>query len=346
MSTRSRLLAIAADWGRTDVERRHRAGLLSALRAAGVESELLVLGTDPFDPRSLGNWAGIVGQQAQLDRPDSLVAQTAAVRAVLGRQSASIVWGLDSAGNQASRVAQALDRSTARVVTAVPDAGAARGLKRIVGDLLAKNPNLTLDRTGRAGPRDTVTLAPGLDLGQLRRHSPDSVARMMLRQAKLASGDTLLAGWAASPGGRAALEAIDLGLRSRGASPRWLWLGDDEPPALNTVPGAHEEVAGNLPLLSVVHALVAPDADAASRLWAREAVALGRPAFVAPGSPDADESIGLRELPTSPGDAAGAILGVGDDSARASAAWARAKADWSVTDEARRLADTLLSREA
>ncbi len=346
MSARSRLLAIAADWGRTDTERRHRAGLLSALCAAGVESELLVLGSDPFDPRGLGNWAGIVGQQAQLDRPDSLVAQTAAVRAVLGRQSASIVWGLDTAGNQASRVAQALDRSIARVVTAVPDASTGRGLKRMVGDLLAKDPNLTLDRTGRASARDTLSLAPGLDLGQLRRHSPDSVARMMLRQAKLAPGDTLLAGWAASPGGRATLAAIDAAMRARGASPRWLWLGDDQPPGLETVPGAHDEVAGNLPLLSVVHALVAPDPDTASRLWAREAVALGRPAFVGPGSPDIDESIGLRELSALPEDAAEAILAVAADPARASAGWARAKADWSVIDEARRLADVLLSREA
>lgn len=346
MSARARLLAIAADWGRTDTERRHRASLLAALRAAGVESELVVLGTDPFDPTSLANWAGIVGQQAQLDQPDSLVAQTAAVRAVLGRRAASIVWGLDSAGNQASRVAQALDRSIARVVTAVPNAATTRGLKRMVGELLAKNPNLTLDRTTRASARDTLALAPGLDLGQLRRHSPDSVARMMLRRAKLTPGDTLLAGWAATPGGRAALEAIDAAMRARGASPRWLWLGDDRPPELAIVPGAHDEVAGNLPLLSVVHALVAPDPDVASRLWAREAVALGRPAFVAPASPDIDESIGLGELPDQPEGAANAVLALAADPARTSAAWARAKAEWSVTDEARRLAAILLSREA
>ncbi len=342
---RPRLLAIAADWGRADAERRHRAGLLSALNDAGLAAELLVLGDDPFDSRALGNWAGVTGQVARLDDPGSLIAQTAAVRAVLARGSAAFAWGLDAAGNQASRVAQALDRSISRLVTAQPTPPGGGGLRGRLSALLARDPNLTVGRTGAPAVRDAIDLPPGVDARQLRRHSPDSLARIALRQARVDPARALFAALCETGAGRERVRALDGALRAAGEAPLWLWLGvGPAPDGLDALDGAGVEVGGALPLFSVCRAAVLPDGGGLSRLVAREAATLGRPAFVAADSRDLDAAVGVVALPDDTGEAARGLASITDDPGRAAAARRRAETDWSVTAEARRLADTVLRR--
>lgn len=342
MSGKPRLLAVAADWGRTDAERRHRASLLAALRSEGLAAEALVLGTDPFEPKSLSNWAGLKGQQAQLDDPHALVGQTAAMRAVVQRARPTFVWGLDSAGNQASRVAQALDRSITRLVTAGPAERRGRGLGQRISDLMARDPNLTVSRGGPLAGRDTLDLPPGLDPGQLRRHSAESVTRVLLRRAGIGPGDLLLAGVATTAAGAERIVAIDAALRGRDAAPVWLWLGmGDAPDGLRLVPN-DEDVGGDLPLLAAVRAAVLPDRDGVSRLTAREALVLGRPALLPDGAPDLDPTIGALMLPDDSLTVVDTIQSLSEDVARTAAAWSRAKADWTVAGEAKRLSATIL----
>ncbi len=343
-AARPRLLAVAAGWGRADAERRHRASLLTALNAEGLSADLLVLGDDPFDSAELGNWAGITGQMAKLEDPHSLVAQTAAMRAVLARRPADFVWGLDEAGNQASRVAQALDRSVTRLVTAQPRSSAGRGLRARVASLMARDPNLTISRTGALVARDTLDLPPGVDVRQLRRHSPDSLARLARRQAGLEPASALFAAVAETDGGRERLRGIDAAMRAAGEHPRWLWLGlGAAPPELDVVEPSDVAVGGDLPLLSVCRAAVLPDAGGLSRLVARESATLGRPAFVAPDSRDRDDAVGVFALAAG-GEAADQIAAVTDDPAREAAARARGAGEWSVAAEAKRLSDVVLRR--
>lgn len=342
MTAKPRLLAIAADWGRTDAERRHRASLLAALRERGLAAEALVLGTDAFEPNSLSNWAGLKGQQAQLDDPHALVGQTTAMRAVVGRARPDFVWGLDGAGNQASRVAQALDRTITRIVTATPASPQGGGLKRKLAELMGRDPNLTVSRTGPMAARDTLDLPPGLDLGQLRRHSAESVTRVLLRRAGIGASDLLVAGMATTTAGTDRIVSLDAALRGFDLAPIWLWLGVGEPPAGLRVVPSDPDVGGDLPLLAAVRAAVVADADALSRLTAREAVALGRPALVPSGSPDLDSTSGALPLPHDAKTTAEAVCDLTEDADRTAAAWSRAKAEWTVAQEAERLAQTLL----
>ena len=93
MSPVVRLFAIARDWGRTDAERRHRAGLMMALGRCKVEAELVVLSDGGFVSGELDSWASVTAHEFSLDAPDSLVAQTAAMRALLSARRCDLVWG-------------------------------------------------------------------------------------------------------------------------------------------------------------------------------------------------------------------------------------------------------------
>ena len=303
-----------------------------------------MLGRSGFDHRSLGAWTGVYASPVAMDQPDSLVAQTAALRALLTARPLAFLWGLDAVGNQAARVGQALDRTQSRIVTAGPPDGGA-GLMSRLRAKLASSPNLTVARTGAAPARDGLQLAPGVDPLQLRRHTPDTLLRLARRKGRLPDGRRLFSAFAETEGGRARIEAIDGALRARGETPLWAWFGLGGPPtSIEAIDATGEEVAGDLPLLIASQAAVAPDHAPLSRLFWREAAALGRPTLAPAETGDLADVIKLAALPGSPTDAADWLLANANASTvQPDIAFRHARDNWAVADEAKRLAAVLLS---
>lgn len=336
------LAALSRDWGATDAERRHRASLITELRANGIVAELAVLGRSDFDHRQLGGWAGVYASPVGMEKPGSMVAQTAAMRALLTARPLAFLWGLDEIGNQAARVGQALDRTQSRIVTAgTRDEGG--GLMARLRAKTTSTPNLTVVRTGAAPARDGLQLAPGVDPLQLRRHTPDTLVRLARRKGRLPEERRVLSAFAETDAGRRQVVAIDEALRTRGEAPVWMWFGLGEAPAaIEAIDATGEEVAGDLPLLIASSAAVSPDHSALSRLFWREAAALGRPTLAPAASGDLNEAIKLTALPPSPADAAEWLIANGTDStAQPDAAFRHARDNWSVADEAKRFAAVL-----
>ena len=336
------LAALSRDWGATDAERRHRASLITELRALGIMAELAVLGRSTFDHKALGQWAGVFASPVNMDKPDSMVAQTAAMRALLTARPLAFLWGLDGVGNQAARVGQALDRTQSRIVTAGAD-GEGGGLMGRLRAKLASSPNLIVVRTGAAPARDGLQLAPGVDPLQLRRHTPDTLVRMERRKGRLPAGRHVLSAFAETAAGRARVVAIDGALRARGLEPVWAWFGlDPAPDALESIDATGEEVAGDLPLLIASGAAVAPDHTPLSRLFWREAAALGRPTLAPPITSDLSADIKLAALPESDADAADwLVVNANDATVQPDPAFRHARDHWSVAGEAKRLAGVL-----
>lgn len=344
--TTVRLFAIARDWGRTDAERRHRAGLMMALSRLGVEAELVVLSNSGFSSGELDSWASVTAHEFSLDEPGSLVAQTAAIRALLTARRCDLIWGLDEEGNRCARVAQAIDRKMPRVVTGGLGGGGAGGLTGRLRSLMSSHADLTIVRTGAPPPRKGLLVPPGVQAGELRRHAPDVLVRRLRRVRGVAADRRLIAACAETEAGRAMLAETDAALRSAGPAPQWLWLGPEDAPAgPEWLDGAAGEVAGDLPLLACADAAVATDGGGLSRLFWREAVGLSRPTLAPTGSADLENGIGLHALPQSAAELAGRLHALWSEPAIDPAVPYRHALDrWSVRQEAEQLAEAFLPR--
>lgn len=340
-----RLFAIARDWGRTDAERRHRAGLMMAIGRCGVEAGLVVLCDAGFSGGELDSWASVTAHEFSLDAPDSLVAQTAAMRALLATRRCDLVWGLDEEGNRCARVAQAIDRKMPRVVTGGIGGGGG-GLAGRLRSLMSGDADLTIVRTGAPPPRKGLLVPPGVQAGELRRHAPDVLVRRLRRVRGVAADRRLIAACAETDAGRALIVATDAALRTAGPAPYWLWLGPGAPPAgPDWLDGAPAEVAGDVPLLACADAAVATDSGGLSRLFWREAVGLSRRVLAPAGSADLDDAIGLHALPQTGETVAERLHAVWSEPAIDPALPYRHALDrWSITAEAKQLADAFLPR--